>query len=211
MAQPRHAFACARGRGKTGVSTDRDKIEFRLFNSSSIFNITLREELFSYRSKTTPWSWFHGASHLSQVPWREVEGHYSPYTSITVDSQRHCPKKMPYILRCTSVTVDCQYLLADRRLFCRRETDCSPVRFDCHSLFCGKWAVNIRHPLCLRHPVTLDMCQYLEIYFGFEQAGQAWIEENSASIYTSVAKKSKQVHIAKSPHWHNNLFCCQSL
>jgi len=23
-------------------------------------------------------SWFHGASHLSQVPWREVEGHYSP-------------------------------------------------------------------------------------------------------------------------------------
>jgi len=23
-------------------------------------------------------SWFHGANHLSQVPWREVEGHYSP-------------------------------------------------------------------------------------------------------------------------------------
>ena len=23
-------------------------------------------------------SWFHVASHLSQVPWREVEGHYSP-------------------------------------------------------------------------------------------------------------------------------------
>ena len=22
--------------------------------------------------------WFHGASHLSQVPWREVEGHHSP-------------------------------------------------------------------------------------------------------------------------------------
>jgi len=33
--------------GKTGVTADRDKIEFRLFNSSSIFNITLREELFS--------------------------------------------------------------------------------------------------------------------------------------------------------------------
>jgi len=32
--------------GKTGVTADRDKIEFRLFNSSSIFNITLREELF---------------------------------------------------------------------------------------------------------------------------------------------------------------------
>jgi len=47
VAQPRHAFACARGRGKTGVTADRDKIEFRLFNSSSIFNIILREELFS--------------------------------------------------------------------------------------------------------------------------------------------------------------------
>ena len=37
----------AEGLGKTGVTADRDKIEFRLFNSSSIFNITLREELFS--------------------------------------------------------------------------------------------------------------------------------------------------------------------
>ena len=34
-------------RGKTGVTADRDKIELRLFDSSSIFNITLREELFS--------------------------------------------------------------------------------------------------------------------------------------------------------------------
>jgi len=34
-------------RGKTGVTVDRDQIEFRLFNSSSIFNITLREELLS--------------------------------------------------------------------------------------------------------------------------------------------------------------------
>ena len=41
-------------RGKTGVTADRDKIELRLFNSSSIFNITLREKLFSYLSKTTP-------------------------------------------------------------------------------------------------------------------------------------------------------------
>ena len=40
--------------GKTGVTADRDKIEFKLFNSGSIFNITLREELFSYQSKTTP-------------------------------------------------------------------------------------------------------------------------------------------------------------
>jgi len=30
--------------GKTGVTADGDKIEFRLFNSSSIFNVTLREE-----------------------------------------------------------------------------------------------------------------------------------------------------------------------
>jgi len=30
--------------GKTGVTAYRDKIEFRLFDSSSIFNITLREE-----------------------------------------------------------------------------------------------------------------------------------------------------------------------
>ena len=33
--------------GKTGVTADRDKIEFRLFNSSLIFNITLREEALS--------------------------------------------------------------------------------------------------------------------------------------------------------------------
>ena len=33
-----------RGRGKTGVTADRDKIEFRLFNFSSIFNLTLRED-----------------------------------------------------------------------------------------------------------------------------------------------------------------------
>jgi len=31
--------------GKIGVTADRDKIELRLFNSSSIFNTTLREEL----------------------------------------------------------------------------------------------------------------------------------------------------------------------
>ena len=42
-----HAFACAREIGKAGVTADRDKIEPRLFISSSIFNITLREELFS--------------------------------------------------------------------------------------------------------------------------------------------------------------------
>ena len=30
-------------------------------------------------------SWFHGASHLSQVPWREVEGHYSPVSMYLCD------------------------------------------------------------------------------------------------------------------------------
>ena len=41
-------------RGKTGVTADRDKIEFRLFNSSSIFKVTLREELFSLPKKNQP-------------------------------------------------------------------------------------------------------------------------------------------------------------
>jgi len=41
VTQPRHAFACARGGGETGVTADRDKIEFKLFNPSSIFNIVL--------------------------------------------------------------------------------------------------------------------------------------------------------------------------
>ena len=40
--------------GKTGVTVDRDKIEFRLFNSSSIFNVTLRQELFSLPKKNQP-------------------------------------------------------------------------------------------------------------------------------------------------------------
>jgi len=39
------------GVGKTGVTADRAKVEFRLFNSSSIFNIALREELFSLPKK----------------------------------------------------------------------------------------------------------------------------------------------------------------
>jgi len=51
---PAHVYELTAQIGKTGVTADRDKIEFRLFNSSSIFNITLREEIFSYRSETTP-------------------------------------------------------------------------------------------------------------------------------------------------------------
>ena len=41
--------------GKTGVTADRDKIELRLFNSSSIFNITLREELLSSPKQIQSW------------------------------------------------------------------------------------------------------------------------------------------------------------
>ena len=48
---------------KTGVTADRDKIEFRLFNSGSIFKITLREELFSSPKQNQP-------SCLVLVSWR---------------------------------------------------------------------------------------------------------------------------------------------
>jgi len=67
--------------GKTGVTADRDKIEFRLFNSSSIFNITLREELLSSpKQKISHGSsfCFHGASRLSRAPWSEVDDHPFP-------------------------------------------------------------------------------------------------------------------------------------
>jgi len=50
--------------GKTGVSADRDKIQFRLFNSSSIVNKTLHEELFSLPKKTqTIYSYFGFRAH----------------------------------------------------------------------------------------------------------------------------------------------------
>jgi len=53
-----------------------------MFNSGLIFNITLREELFSLlKQKPTMHScpgFMALHSHLSQVPWREVEGRYSP-------------------------------------------------------------------------------------------------------------------------------------
>jgi len=59
---------------RTLVTADRDKMEFRLFNSSSIFDITLRRIILLTEAKLNhTLSWFHGASHLSQVPWREVE------------------------------------------------------------------------------------------------------------------------------------------
>jgi len=42
------------GRGKTGVTADRDRIEFRLFKSSSIVNITFREELLVLPKQNQP-------------------------------------------------------------------------------------------------------------------------------------------------------------
>jgi len=32
--------------------------------------------------------WFHGASHLSQIPWRESEDHYSPGYEIDRDKKK---------------------------------------------------------------------------------------------------------------------------
>jgi len=46
--------------GKTEVTADRDKIQFRLFNSSSIFNITLLKELFSLPKKTQTMHFYPG-------------------------------------------------------------------------------------------------------------------------------------------------------
>jgi len=40
---------------KTGVTAERDKIMFRLFNSNPIFNITLREELLSSPKQNQSW------------------------------------------------------------------------------------------------------------------------------------------------------------
>ena len=72
--------------GKTGDTADCDKIEFRLFNSSSIFklNITLREGLLSSpKQQINHGSSFcsHGASRLDRAqaaPWSKVEGHPFP-------------------------------------------------------------------------------------------------------------------------------------
>jgi len=65
------------GRGKTGVTADGDKIEFRLFNSSSIFNITLRVS----RSAVTPV--FPG-----RYPWgRSLAVRFTTQTKLLVYSQ----------------------------------------------------------------------------------------------------------------------------
>ena len=58
--------------GKTGVTADRDKIEFRMFNSGSIFNITLREELFSLPKKIPTMHSFPGF--MALVTWVEFLG-----------------------------------------------------------------------------------------------------------------------------------------
>ena len=68
----RSALQQTRRIGKTGVTADRDKIEFRLFNSSSIFNITLREELFSSPKQNQTMHSFPGF--MSLVTWVKFLG-----------------------------------------------------------------------------------------------------------------------------------------
>jgi len=81
----RSVFTVSCPSGKTGVTADRDKIEFRLFNSSSIFNITLREELFSLPKKKTILSrsavtpvFLHHAVRLWRSPRRWPRGATNP-------------------------------------------------------------------------------------------------------------------------------------
>jgi len=58
--------------GKTEVTADRDKIQFRLFNSSSIFNITLLKELFSLPKKTQTMHFYPGF--MALVTWVKFLG-----------------------------------------------------------------------------------------------------------------------------------------
>jgi len=62
------------------VTVDHVKIEFRLFNFSSIFNVTLREKsLFTEVNPIHgPLSCIHGTSCPSRVPCTQLEGHPSP-------------------------------------------------------------------------------------------------------------------------------------
>jgi hypothetical protein len=87
VAQPRHAFACARGRGKTGVTVTVTGLSLRCFSSSSIFNKTLREEPSLHRSEFpihVHGPVFMALCRLSRVPWSEVEGQTSPGDEPTV-------------------------------------------------------------------------------------------------------------------------------
>ena len=81
VAQPRHVFACARGRGKTGVTVTVTGLSLRCFSSSSIFNKTLREEPSLHRSEFPIHVHdpvFMALCRLSRVPWSEVEDQTSP-------------------------------------------------------------------------------------------------------------------------------------
>jgi len=77
------AMACLclrQGEREIGVTVDRDKIEFGLFSSSSIFTLTLHEEVTSSPRKTAihvSLFSFHGGSRLSRNPQNEIEGHLS--------------------------------------------------------------------------------------------------------------------------------------
>jgi len=73
--------------GKTGVTADRDKIEFRLFNSSSIFNITLREESFSLPKKTQTMHSYPGF--MALVTWVKFLGEKLKATIPLVMSPRY--------------------------------------------------------------------------------------------------------------------------
>jgi len=82
VAQPRHAFAGARGRGKTGVTVTVTGFSLRFFSSSSIFTKTLREEPSLHQSEFpihVHGPVFMALCRLSRVPWSEVEGQTSPH------------------------------------------------------------------------------------------------------------------------------------
>jgi len=91
VAQPWHAFACARGRGKTGVTVTVTGLSLSCFSSSSIFNKTLREESSLHRSEFpihVHGPVFMALCRLSRVPWSEVEGQTSPQNLLLCNEVR---------------------------------------------------------------------------------------------------------------------------
>ena len=96
---PQHEPLVGTPIGKTGVTADRDKIEFRLFNSS----------------------------HLNQVPWREVEGHYSPpirarrikwceRTCVCIELHGVSPRVQSYIIS------QCDYIIKTFSLYPHKQS-----------------------------------------------------------------------------------------
>ena len=107
VAQPRHAFACARGRGKTGVTVTVTGLSLSCFSSISIFNTTLREEPSLHRSEFpihVHGPVFMALCRLSRVPWSEVEAIKQPKLNLVTvgrDSSFPSPpgagKGMPWL------------------------------------------------------------------------------------------------------------------